>query len=458
MSYIKEFRLPNLGDGDGGGRIVEWFIETGELFHEGQLLVEVETDKAAAEVPATEAGRVTEILAPPDARVARGEVVARFEVEGSPPAGDPVVATVPNSQPALPPDPGETGVPGSTAPSGLADAFPAQPELAGRVVATPAARRRAAETGVSLHALSGTGRRGRINLSDVERALAAGRPGPLPLGSAVPLREDEFSVVTRRGEIAIRHCRPESESAEVKIAFLHGLFAESGVWSATARFLARRGVETFALDLPNHGRSGCAVTAFPDVVAAISEALEHTVSRPMVLCGHSYGGAVAARVAGVARCELQALLLIAPLGFGTEANRSFLQGMLHAETLEALSREVGRLAVSKNAIPGREYLQSLLQHIQDHRENLNAMCHGVVRHGVQQIDMRHDCAELPAPSRVIWGRRDEVLPWKHALSVPETAGLHLIPESGHMPMWDAGALVTRVLLELAQQSLGRTAD
>ena len=453
MSYIKEFRLPNLGDGDGGGRIVEWLVSAGESIREGQLLVEVETDKATVEVPATEAGELAEIVAPADARVVRDQLIARVKVVGSPPDSEqaPVAARAPEplSAPEAAGTPIATKIPG--------ESLPDQPGRSGRVVSTPVARRRAAEAGVSLHGIQGTGRRGRINLSDVERAVAARtaeHPSSVPSSPAAELRVEEFHVATEFGALAVRRCHPASGAADVTVAFLHGLFAESGVWSATARYLARRGLKTVAIDLPNHGNSPCTATGFPEVVEAISEGLERVASGPLVLCGHSYGGAVAARIAGAGRSELQALLLIAPLGFGTEVNQSFLRGMTYAETMAALSREVSHLAVSKDAIPGKEYLQGLLRHIHEHRDDLDAMCRAVATHGVQQIDLRQDASDCTVQSRLVWGRNDELLPWKHALSAPARAGLHLVPHCGHMPMWEALPLVTGILLELAGATTG----
>ena len=187
---------------------------------------------------------------------------------------------------------------------------------------------------------------------------------------------------------------------------------------------------------------------------AISEALERVAPGPVILCGHSYGGAVAARIAGAGRSELQALLLIAPLGFGTEVNQSFLRGMTYAQTLAAISREVGQLAVSKDAIPGEDYLQRLLRHIHGNRDGLEAMWCTVAAHGVQQLDLRQDVCNCSAPSRLIWGRDDALLPWKQALSAPARAGLHLVQHCGHMPMWDALPLVIGVLLELSGEGAG----
>ena len=457
MSYTKEFRLPNLGDGDSGGRIVEWLVGTGQDFEKEEVLAEVETDKAVVEIQAAEAGRLLAIVADVDARVARNQVIARIEVDGNLPSEDAASISTGTEEQQEGYDPGDSGAPGSTraaVPSTVAADIPGS---TGRILATPAARRKIAQTGLSIRALIGTGRRGRINLSDVDRALSA-RSVRSQLGEqSRPVaggREEDTVTETRLGPIGIRRWCPDGRAVRAPVVLFHGLFADAGVWSATARVLARRGSEVLAIDLPNHGRSACEATTFPDVVDAVSESLRHARIRgPMVLCGHSYGGAVAARLAGGDRgIPVKALLLIAPLGFGTEIHQSFLQGMLHAENLAALTREAGRLTASSDAAPAGENLQGLLDHIRSRHASLAAMCHDVARHGVQQVDLRQSLADCTAPARLIWGRRDEILPWQHALSAPAKAALHLVPDAGHMPMWEAGALTTDVLGELSGTS------
>ena len=454
MSYTKEFRLPNLGDGDRGGRIVEWLVGAGQDFEKDEVLAEVETDKAVVEIQAAEAGRLLAIVADVDARVARNQVIARIEVDGERPPEDAASSSTGTDEQQEGFDPGDSGAPGSkgvAVPSTVAADFSGS---TGRILATPAATRKIAETGLSIRALIGTGRRGRINLSDVDRAISARSVRSQSGVQSRPVagvREEDTVTETRLGPVAIRRWRPDGQAVRAPVVLLHGLFADSGVWSATARVLTRRGTEVLAIDLPNHGRSVCAVTSFPDVVDAVAESLRSArICRPMVLCGHSYGGAVAARLAGGdAGIPVRALLLIAPLGLGTEIHQSFLHGMLHAESLAAVTRETGRLTASSDAAPAGEYLQGLLDHIRSRRASLAAMCRDVAWQGVQQVDLRQSLADCTAPTRLIWGRRDEILPWQHALSAPAKAALHLVPDAGHMPMWEAGALTADILGELS---------
>jgi pyruvate/2-oxoglutarate dehydrogenase complex dihydrolipoamide acyltransferase (E2) component len=77
---MAEIRLPDLGDVDAV-RVVQWLVEVGDRVNEGDELVEVETDKAIFVVEAERTGRLAEITASPDARVAVGGLLGRIEAD-----------------------------------------------------------------------------------------------------------------------------------------------------------------------------------------------------------------------------------------------------------------------------------------------------------------------------------------------------------------------------------------
>jgi pyruvate dehydrogenase E2 component (dihydrolipoamide acetyltransferase) len=150
-----EFKLPDLGEGVAEGEIARWLVEVGQVIDEDDPLVEVQTDKTTVEIPSPAGGTVARILVP------EGELV---------PVGTPLVVI----------GDGELA----------AEPAPVPPERAERVKATPLVRRIAAELGVDLALLAGTGPGGRITEADVRRfsALSGGQtPGPGPL-RRVPLR------------------------------------------------------------------------------------------------------------------------------------------------------------------------------------------------------------------------------------------------------------------------------
>ena len=150
MAY--EFKLPDLGEGVAEGEISRWLVEVGQQIHEDDPLVEVQTDKTTVEIPSPAEGKVARIL------VQEGELV---------PVGTPLVVI------------GDGELPEASA------SPPAE-----RVRATPLVRKVAAELGVDLAFLAGTGPDGRITEEDVRRFSAlSGGPGPQPGPERrVPLR------------------------------------------------------------------------------------------------------------------------------------------------------------------------------------------------------------------------------------------------------------------------------
>ncbi|MGH3011742.1 MAG: dihydrolipoamide acetyltransferase family protein [Gaiellaceae bacterium] len=156
MAY--EFKLPDLGEGVAEGEIARWLVEVGQVIDEDDPLVEVQTDKTTVEIPSPAGGKVARIL------VQEGELV---------PVGTPLVVI------------GD----GEVAAAEPAAAAPA-PAPTERVKATPIVRRIAAELGVHLTLLAGTGPDGRITEEDVRRfsSFSGGQtPGHGPQ-RRVPLR------------------------------------------------------------------------------------------------------------------------------------------------------------------------------------------------------------------------------------------------------------------------------
>jgi 2-oxoisovalerate dehydrogenase E2 component (dihydrolipoyl transacylase) len=177
------FKMPDLGEGTVDAEIVAWHTKPGDSVSEDQLIVEVMTDKAAVEVPAPVSGRVVSISGAPGDKVAVGSPLIVFEVgdAATAPAADaaaPADATtsaaahaaqvaVATTTRAAPPAAVNAATRATAAP---ATAAPATAARAGRVMASPANRRRAREAGIDLAMVAGTGPGGRIVRSDVESA------------------------------------------------------------------------------------------------------------------------------------------------------------------------------------------------------------------------------------------------------------------------------------------------
>ena len=160
MAY--EFKLPDLGEGVAEGEIARWLVRVGQVIDEDDPLVEIQTDKTTVEIPSPAGGKVARIL------VEEGELV---------PVGTPLVVIGDGEVATAEPEPATSEPEPAAAPTE-------------RVKATPLVRRIAAELGVDLSLLAGTGAGGRITEEDVRRfsALSGGRtPGRGP-ERRVPLR------------------------------------------------------------------------------------------------------------------------------------------------------------------------------------------------------------------------------------------------------------------------------
>ncbi len=150
--------MPALSPTMTEGNLVKWLVGQGDRVEPGDVIAEIETDKATMEVEAVDEGIVGRIVVPEGSEgVAVNAVIAVLVEEGEDPGEEPAAA--PSAPAAPPPD---------------AEPVPAPPE--GEAKATPLARRMAALAGIDLATLTGSGAHGRITRDDVRRA--AGRPPP----------------------------------------------------------------------------------------------------------------------------------------------------------------------------------------------------------------------------------------------------------------------------------------
>jgi pyruvate dehydrogenase E2 component (dihydrolipoamide acetyltransferase) len=187
-----EFKMPSMGADMENGILVQWNYGVGDRVEKGDIICEIETAKGNIDVEIWESGVIRELLVEPGSKIPVGDVMARLEtgegaVEGAPAVEpeqaapsepEPVEAEAPAAVEQRPAPEGEpTGAPVS------ADETRKQPPARAPGVgatdgpiASPAARRRAAELGMQLEGLTGSGPDGAIKLEDVERASApAGR-------------------------------------------------------------------------------------------------------------------------------------------------------------------------------------------------------------------------------------------------------------------------------------------
>ncbi|WP_255198227.1 dihydrolipoamide acetyltransferase family protein [Halorarius litoreus] len=165
---VREFKLPDVGEGLSEAEIVSWLVEVGDTVSEDQPVAEVETDKAVVEVPSPVNGTVREILAEEGEMVPVGTVIITFDVEGE--AAEPVEESggaAESEEPAV-----ESAVEPVDESDANGDSAGAASK-GGRTFAAPSARRLARELDVDIAAVEGSGPGGRVTDQDV-RAHAEG--------------------------------------------------------------------------------------------------------------------------------------------------------------------------------------------------------------------------------------------------------------------------------------------
>jgi pyruvate dehydrogenase E2 component (dihydrolipoamide acetyltransferase) len=173
---MTEFKFPDVGEGIVEGEIVRWLVAVGDTVREHQPLVEMETDKAVVELPSPRSGVIRELRGAVGDTVAVGAVLAVIEEVAEETA---VAATKEQARPAA------VGVVGE-----LEEAPESEPPAtSGEVVppALPMDRKLAADLGIDLAAVRGSGPGGRVTEADIRAAGAPAEKAPAP-AERLPLK------------------------------------------------------------------------------------------------------------------------------------------------------------------------------------------------------------------------------------------------------------------------------
>ncbi|MCP4608101.1 MAG: 2-oxo acid dehydrogenase subunit E2 [Planctomycetes bacterium] len=166
-----EVRLPQLGQTMEEGTIVNCLIKAGDEVKKGDVIFEIETDKATLEMESPADGFVKHILVEVDQTLAVGEslLVLGDKDEEVPQS---FIDSLKDGAPAAPPEAAPVEQAAPVAPQSAA-APPQSAAPAGRVIASPRAKKLAGELGVDLTAVTGTGPAGKITEQDIKQAAAS---------------------------------------------------------------------------------------------------------------------------------------------------------------------------------------------------------------------------------------------------------------------------------------------
>lgn len=172
-----DVKLPELGEGVTEGELIKWLVKPGDTVKPDQPVAEVMTDKATVEVPTPVGGTVKELLFKTGDVIAVEKVMLRLEAGAGATAAAPPKTAAPAPAAAKPAAPAPQAAAPKAAPAAQQMSSSINPPVAdSRVLATPATRRLARETGVDINGLSGTGLAGRVTREDV---MVAGGGGGL---------------------------------------------------------------------------------------------------------------------------------------------------------------------------------------------------------------------------------------------------------------------------------------
>ncbi|QYZ69544.1 acetoin dehydrogenase dihydrolipoyllysine-residue acetyltransferase subunit [Neotabrizicola shimadae] len=428
-----EVIMPKVDMDMASGKLAVWHVAEGELVKKGAALFDIETDKAAMEVEAPATGRLHHILAHPGETVAVGAPVAFLYAEGEAVGASPVQAAPAVAAEA--PVPVLEAAAAVAAETAVPEALPADYSTPR---ATPVARRLAREGGLDLGALAGTGPRGRIQRADVEAALKrlaevpeppailpaspAPQPAPEPAAPFVwTAQPGDLHVTTRKG-------------TGTPLVLVHGFAADATGWTPLERALPRD-LPLVRIDLPSHGRSPLRpVGSFAELAKELLRAFDRVAEGPVHLLGHSLGGALALALADVRPRQIRTLSLIAPAGLGPEIDGDALNGIARASSADSLAPWLKRLTARPDGISHDFAKAAMLARLDPAlRAAQQDLAHAIFPDGVQAFDLTAALERVSAPTMMIWGRDDHILPWKQALAAPGEVALHLMRGVGHIP-------------------------
>jgi pimeloyl-ACP methyl ester carboxylesterase len=276
-----------------------------------------------------------------------------------------------------------------------------------------------------LESVSGSGPRGRVQRRDIDERRVARLP-----------TSNVHRLWLQRGEGA-------------PIVFLHGFGADLNGWRPVHRLLPETR-PALAIDLPGHGLSPLGDDAsFEALVQAARRALIEEGVGEAHLAGHSLGGAVAAALSHEPGVRTLSLMLIAPAGLGPEVNAAFFDGYLQADSEAALTPWLHLLAVDPAAL-GSALARTTLRQRKQHPlvAEQRRLAAALFAQSRQAIDIRGYLAAPRAPTKIVFGLEDRIVPAHQAEGLSGLIALHRLPRVGHMPHLEARREVAMLIEEL----------
>lgn len=436
--------VPQVGQDLTEAKIVALHVKVGDPVKKGDIVAEVESEKATFEVEAFSAGIVIDlpfkegdvaaVLEPlmhvgqlGEAVVAKAAILAGKE----PAAAAPSPSTAASAPASVGPAQGRGA---AAVPHAVQGPLPAAASTRSDQRASPVARRLAASAGLDLGSVVGSGPAGAVVLRDVQAQIAAG---------PVAVRQPQLD-----GATAV-NIRTLQSGNGLPIVFLHGFGGDLSSWRG---FLSRVSLDNpmIGVDLPAHGGSAwVAINRFEDLVDRIADALLSAGEHRLHLVGHSLGAAVATALADRGDLDVRSLTLIAPAGLGAKIDGEYVAGFLGANSEAALAAWMGRLVHDGANLPSALIRATLAARDGSDLAALQARAASVLFEGATQLfSIRDALARFDGPVRVIVGRSDAIIPASDTIAaLPGHVAVHRLERNGHLPQLEAAALVGRLVTE-----------
>lgn len=243
------------------------------------------------------------------------------------------------------------------------------------------------------------------------------------------------------------------ERSDEVVLFLHGFGGDLSTWLFNQPEIAQS-MRTIAVDLPGHG--GSSPIAGGDVLSqtasTVLAAIQDAAPGRIHLVAHSFGGAVAARIAALEPSRVASMTLIAPIGLGKEISRDFLVDFIAAERRRPLLGVLERLFADPSKITNDMVEGTLrFKRLEGVPEALSAIADVIADENGQVQAIGETLASLTCPVLLVWGEDDQIVPLPKTEELPANVEIRFVPGVGHMPQMEASATVNDAITQNIQR-------
>lgn len=404
---------PQVGQDLTEAKVVALHVKLGDTVKKGMIVAEVESEKATFEVEAFAAGVVIELpyQVGDTATVLEPLVVLGSDADAKASVEKPKKAPAKNDKaPAL-----------EIAVSRVAES--------GQGRSSPLARRIAANNGLEIDKIAGTGPQGAVVLRDVESLAATSGKSAVAYATGL-------------------HVKSLKDGKGTPVVFIHGFGAEIAAWRQIAMAIGLPNT-LLAIDLPGHGASpDAAAPGFQSIVDAATATLR-SMGSEFHLVGHSLGAAVAIALSAQNGLTIKSLTLFAPAGMGTTVDGDFVAGFLAAKSEAALSAQMKKLVNDPADLPS-----SMVKATQAAREagpvaaRQAKVAAGLFEGSTQLFSVRTELAKYQDPCRIVLGQRDGIISSSETnKKLSPGVAVHLLENAGHLPFLEEQNLSARLIAE-----------